>query len=189
MNAVKKAALEKRAVLGLAALFAVVFVMGPLRSLGLFRLGAAVPTAAGTGIDRVNVTRSVGGLLREGWEKLDQQVETATARASDAAPKAAAAYTAFEMRDPLKSLLPAPAASAEDAQAAELAVQEAPPPPPALHVEGLVWGGDRPKAIIDGRVYSLEDTVAGAKILAIDRGGVTIEHLGQPIVYSTASAK
>lgn len=185
MNGGKKAALEKRVVLGLAAVFVVVFVMGPLRSLGLFRPRAGVPAAGGTGIERVKVARPVAGLLREGWEKVDQQqvVETTTA------PQAVPAYTAFEARNPFKSLLPVPQVLAQNAQADVSAVQEASAPPPQLHVEGLVWGGDRPKAIIDGRVYSLEDTVAGAKILAIDRGGVTIEHLGKPVVYSTASAK
>jgi hypothetical protein len=186
MDAMQKTELEKRAVLGLAAVFAVVFVLGPLRSLGLFGAdGPAVPPAA---VDAVVVTKSVGGMLREGWEKLDQQVASVTARAS-AAPRAAAAYTAFELRDPLKSFLPKPAALQAEAPGGMEVAVEAPPPPPELRVEGLLWGDVEPKAIINGRVYRVHDRVGGVTILAIDRGGVTVEHLGKPVVYSTASAR
>jgi hypothetical protein len=51
-----------------------------------------------------------------------------------------------------------------------------------------VWGGTKPKAIIDDEVYGVDDTVQGARILAIDRRGVTIDHLGMRVFYSPSSA-
>src|SRR3989338_6373803 len=189
MDAAKKTELEKRAVLGLAAVFVVVFAMGPLKSLGLFGSGSAAPRPA-SGVDAVPMTKSVGGMLREGLDKLDQQVESVAAQAArtpPAAPQTAAAYTAFELRDPLKSLLPKPAELAQ--VEAGLAAAVPPPLPPKLHVEGLLWGSPEPQAIIDGRLYGVHDDVNGATILAIDQSGVTIEHLGKPVVYSTASAR
>ena len=54
---------------------------------------------------------------------------------------------------------------------------------------GLLGGPPEPQAIIDGRLYGVHDDVNGAEILAIDQSGVTIEHLGKPVVYSTASAR
>ena len=195
MDAAKKAQLEKRVVLALASALAVVFVRGPLMSLGLFQRAGGAPAgraAQPTGsVDGVAVTASVGGMLREGWDKLDQQVRSVAALPATTPQAADAAYTAFDRRDPLKSLLPKPAAPAGaswDATGA-VAVAAPPLPPPELHVEGLLWGGGKPQAIIDGRLYGVQDAVSGAKILAIDRDGVTIEHLGKPVVYSTASSR
>jgi hypothetical protein len=191
MDAAKKTQLEKRIVLGLAVALAVVFVRGPLMSLGLFQRagGAAAGQPAGS-VEGIAVTKSIGGMLREGWDKLDQQVQSVAARSAPAPQAAAAAYTAFDVRDPLKSLLPKPAASAQASWGPGAAAAEAPPPPPPeLHVEGLLWGGANPQAIIDGRLYGVQDAVYGAKILAIDRSGVTIEYLGKPVVYPTASSR
>lgn len=186
MDAAKKTEREKRAVLGLAAVFAVVFVLGPLRSLGLF--GAGGSAARSAAVEAVPVTKSVGGMLREGWDKLDRGVASVTARAP-AAPQAAAVYTAFELRDPFKSLLPKPAEAPPAKTPGQLQAATEKPAPPELHVEGVLWGDVEPKAIINGRVYGVHDRVGGVTIVAIDRGGVTVEHLGKPVVYSTASAR
>ena len=51
----------------------------------------------------------------------------------------------------------------------------------------MVWGGTEPQAIIDGRVYGLDDVVGGGRILAIDREGVMIEYQGQVRRYAPAS--
>lgn len=189
MDAAKKTELEKRIVLGLAAVFVVVFALGPLRNLGLFRGGGTPAGRPAGSVDPVAMTKSVGGMLREGWDKLDRQVQSVATRPDAGPPAAAAAYTAFERRDPLKSLLPKPVAPTQGDTGAAVVVAEKPPPLPALHVEGLLWGGAEPKAIINGRLYRVDDDVNGAKILAIDRSGVTVEHLGKPVVYSTASTR
>ncbi len=54
---------------------------------------------------------------------------------------------------------------------------------PALRVEGMIWGSERPQAIIDGEVYDVGDVVEvydvgdvveEAEIIGIDREGVTL---------------
>ena len=46
--------------------------------------------------------------------------------------------------------------------------------PPALRVEGMIWGSARPQVIIDGEVYDIGDVVKEAEIIGIDREGVTL---------------
>ncbi len=54
---------------------------------------------------------------------------------------------------------------------------------PAIRVEGMIWGSERPQAIIDGEVYDVGDVVEvydvgdvveEAEIIGIDREGVTL---------------
>lgn len=45
---------------------------------------------------------------------------------------------------------------------------------PALRVGGMIWGSERPQAIIDGEVYDVGDVVKEAEIIGIDREGVTL---------------
>jgi hypothetical protein len=154
--------------------------------MGLFRFtGPAIP-APNSPVAVVSVTKSIGGMLKDGWDKMGQQLASVNAPAV-AAPASAPAYTAFDRRDPFKSYLPKPAAP--DSQPGAAAVKAPPPPPPQLRVEGLLWGDSQPKAIINGKLYQVDDRVQGVRILAISRAGVTIEHMGKPIVYSTAVAR
>jgi hypothetical protein len=184
MDAAAKAQLEKRAVIGLAVVFLVVLVRGPMKSLGFFQAKAGLPSVEP--VPKVTVAKSVGGMLREGWDKLDYKIDTLAPKESDSPMPVDAAYSASGLRDPLKSLLPKPT-PAELAGEAAPPVKE-PPPPPAITIQGLVWGGSEPQAIIGGKLYRVNDTVDGAKILSIQRGGITIEHLGKPVAYSTAAA-
>ena len=191
MDAEKKTKLEQTIVLGLVVIFAAVFIQGPLKSFGLFGSaggGTRGPTAASMGATPVEV-HSVSGLLREGWQKVDDQVRAVVGKpAPPPSVPPAAAYTAFDVRDPLKSFLPRPALSTTGTSGAASETPEAtrPPPPPQLQVEGLLWGGTRPQAIINGRVYGVADTVNGVKITGINGSGVTIDYLGKPVVYPTA---
>ena len=43
---------------------------------------------------------------------------------------------------------------------------------PALRVDGMIWGSERPQAIIDGEVYDIGDVVKDAEIIGVDREGV-----------------
>lgn len=98
-------------------------------------------------------------------------------------------YTADETKDPLTNLLlvkkapPAtPATPLPDPS------KNAPPaaaPSPAI--QGLMWGGARPQAVIDGEVYTIGDTVQGATIVAIDRAGITGEFQGRQIRWTFES--
>ena len=86
-------------------------------------------------------------------------------------------YHAESLRDPMKSLLPPPAPPPVSPQAG---AKPAAPVimPPAATLEGMLWGGSQPRAILNGEVYQVGDFVAGAKIVSIDRNGVTVEVSG-----------
>jgi hypothetical protein len=94
-------------------------------------------------------------------------------------------YTAQGLRDPMASLLPQP--PVELPNPAWGGATE-PPPLPDLRLQGLVWGGDEPQAIINNRVYRVGESIDGATIVAIDRGQVTVEHFGRSVVFQTGSA-
>jgi len=46
--------------------------------------------------------------------------------------------------------------------------------PPKLVVNGLIWGTDKPQAIINDRVVSVGDTIENSKIIDINQNGVDI---------------
>ncbi len=113
---------------------------------------------------------------------------TATANAEsatrDAKPDEGVEYTAESFRDPFISLLPAePARLAEVASAGKSAPVTQPPP---VVVQGLIWGGAQPQAVIDGETFKVGDTVKGARITAIDRRGVTVELEGETFQLTMA---
>lgn len=92
-------------------------------------------------------------------------------------------YTADALRDPLVSRLPSAASQQVIVIPPEnhMPMPALEPPPPTFKIEGVVWGGPRPQAVIDGAVYDVGDTVQGAKIMAIDRTGVTGTMQGRTI--------
>lgn len=46
--------------------------------------------------------------------------------------------------------------------------------PPNLVVNGLIWGTDRPQAIINNRVVSVGDTIENSEIIDINQNGVDV---------------
>ena len=181
MDVKKKETLEKSLVLGLLGIFAVTLVTGPLKHLGLMGQSATAAVAPAGGMP--------GQTAGLGQEPSSASSSPTTSQTSEVQP-VAALYSAGELRDPFESQLPKPPAPvvAETAGASDSA-EAAPaiPPPPALHVTGLLWGGPAPQAIVDGQVYGVDDLVAGEKIIAIDHHGVTVDHYGTPVQYSPAS--
>lgn len=102
-------------------------------------------------------------------------------------PWPSVAYEADEARDPLANLLlvknvsPAPMTPTTTSDGSEAAAPAAPPTPT---IQGLMWGGRRPQAVIDGKIYTVGETVQGVTIVAIDKTGVTGEFQGQPVRWS-----
>lgn len=45
---------------------------------------------------------------------------------------------------------------------------------PGLTIQGIVWGGNFPQAIINNKVVKIGDTVEGAQIIDIKKDGVTV---------------
>jgi len=58
----------------------------------------------------------------------------------------------------------------------------------SLSVQGLIWGGNFPQAIINNKVYKVGDTIQGATISTIDKSGVTLSLGGKKYILSSVSA-
>jgi len=61
-------------------------------------------------------------------------------------------------------------------------------PLPALRVQGIVWGGSLPQAIINNKVMRLGDTVEDVVIKEINRSGVTVLFGGRKYNLTTSTA-
>jgi hypothetical protein len=53
-----------------------------------------------------------------------------------------------------------------------------------LVVQGIIWGGKIPQAIINNKVLAVGDLIEGAKILSIDKGGIALDLSGEIINLS-----
>lgn len=167
MEAAKKSQLEQSAVVVLLGVFAVTLI-GALRGAGVFKgkTSQGLPT---------EIPRS------------EIAVEASVAP-SPPQPPAQPTYTAQTLRDPLRSLLPTASTVTPSLQVqppmtvspSGLGPGSAEPATPLMIVvQGLVWGGAEPRAIIDDEVYSVGDVVHGATIKAIAREGITLEQGGR----------
>jgi hypothetical protein len=174
MDAAQKAGFEKKVIIGLLCLFAVRLVRA-LRESGL--LGARPGPAP---VVRASKNPSTIKTFEAIEEKVLSAAPVQPAHGTPSAPL----YTAQDLRDPMESLLP-PEPKPELSEAEVQARQSTRPP---LRLQGLVWGGKKPQAIINSRLYRVGESVEGSKILSIDRTGVTIEHYGHSALYSTATA-
>ena len=167
-------------------LFRSVFAMGPLRQM-LPRSSSPV-VAEAPPADAVKV-KSIGAMMQDIHQTQTMpQAEPASAPAAPAAPASPKLYASDTLRDPLHSLLPTlpPVPEPTEAEIQQAAALQQPPlPPPELHIQGIVWGGLAPKAIINGRVYSVNERVESYPIVAITRDGVTIEYEGKLVDYSS----
>ncbi|MDD4980858.1 MAG: hypothetical protein PHC54_06315 [Candidatus Omnitrophica bacterium] len=73
-------------------------------------------------------------------------------------------YKAEKLKDPFQ----------EENIGAEGGAEAAQKPLPALAIQGMVWGGTFPQAIINAKVVKIGDTIAGARIIDISKSGVTV---------------
>jgi hypothetical protein len=53
---------------------------------------------------------------------------------------------------------------------------------PQLNLIGLVWGGDKPQAIIDDQIVNIGDSIKNAKVVAITEIGVDLEYEGEKVL-------
>lgn len=166
MEVGKKSQLEQRIVVALAIVFGLA-ALNALRGFGYFK-SASPPTVA------------LPAKVAQKPANPNVMPEPAAVHAAE--PIAKTTYTAENLRDPFHSLFPAPPTSDLRPNGGSDAGSRAAPPAeitlPPLALQGLLWGGPAPKAIIDNEVYGVGDTVQGALIKAIQREGITIELQG-----------
>lgn len=83
-------------------------------------------------------------------------------------------YAGYSERDPFRPSLPIKEKAERRAEEVPEKRKEEPPKEivlPAFSIAGVVWGYN-PRAIIDGEVHMIGDTVKGAKILNITKEGI-----------------
>lgn len=82
-------------------------------------------------------------------------------------------YSQSQDKNPFGSLLPQEEVVPIETKAVEEVIEEEFPP---MALQGVVWGGDFPQAIIDGEVYKVGDNIKGlnAKIFKIEKNIVFI---------------
>lgn len=56
---------------------------------------------------------------------------------------------------------------------------------PSLNVQGVIWGGSLPQAIINNKVVKIGDTQEGARIVDISKNGVTVFFNGRKYILSS----
>ena len=105
----------------------------------------------------------------EEMKKIEEELSPKAPRMSIERPKVE--YVAKDLRDPFNpGGLTQEKAPEQKFQKTEMHKEE----PPSLSVQGLVWGGSLPQAIINHKVVKEGDTVEGAKIIKIDKEGITV---------------
>ena len=149
-------------------------------------LGGVVLVAAGMLLAIFNAP----GLSLPPQPPVQRSAKHAAPKGRDAAgaerPAPVMVYTAETLRDPMASLLPKPEAPsavgpALPGEGAGHAAMAAKPVEPK--VQGLVWGGGRAQALIDGELYDVGQIIGPAKILAITRDGVTVSIDGKQQIW------
>jgi len=90
-------------------------------------------------------------------------------------------YHAEGIRDPFKPLK----IELEEATSEEETTQTL----PDLKIQGVVWGGSLPQAIINNKVVKVGDTIEKAKVIDINKDGITVLFSGRKYnIYSPAAA-
>lgn len=62
-------------------------------------------------------------------------------------------------------------------------------PAPNITVQGLIWGGNFPQAIINNKVVKVGDTIEGARIISIDKDDISVFFNERQYHLSTSSEK
>lgn len=81
-------------------------------------------------------------------------------------------YNAYNLRDPFEDLLARK--EAEELKKKAEAEKDTTVTPLSLTIQGVVWGGPTPQAIINDRVVKKGDLIEEAEIIDIAKDGVTI---------------
>jgi len=102
-------------------------------------------------------------------------------------------YSSGDLRDPFSDLFQL--AAEKEKKEKELQSFEAPPedaevvvPMPSLDkfkVQGVIWGGRFPQAIINNKILSVGDSIEGVKIVNIEKKGITLSFAGKTVNLPT----
>lgn len=92
-------------------------------------------------------------------------------------------YNADEFRDPF--LLPFNPDSEEkkDIPVTTTVVVEMDKNIPSLVFQGVIWGGDKPMVIINGKILKIGDSIEDCRILEINKKGITVFYINKKHIF------
>lgn len=94
-------------------------------------------------------------------------------------------YDALDFRDPFEvSIIVDSSIAAKEDKVKETKEKT----PPDLVVQGLIWGGAFPQAIINNKVVSVGDNIDGARIIYIGKDGVIAFFQGEQYRFRSSSS-
>lgn len=93
-------------------------------------------------------------------------------------------YKADGLRDPFEGYI----AKKEERKVSEVPTQEVSVSPPTLTVQGIIWGGLFPQAIINNKVVKVGDTIEGAQIMDIKKEGIVVSFKNRQYNLSSPAA-
>ncbi len=96
-------------------------------------------------------------------------------------------YSADNLRDPFQEYKEKKVVVESKPQ--EEQKEEAPTTPPSLDIQGVIWGGEIPQAIINGKIVKVGNTIDEAEIIKIDKQGVTVLYKGSQFILSSPGIK
>ncbi len=103
----------------------------------------------------------------DAMQKEIKKIEAAESVTKFSIARPTVSYQAFSLKDPFLGRKKIVASGDGQVEVSEIQ-------PPVLNIQGIVWGGDIPQAIIDGKVVRIGDIVANAHIVDISQKGVDI---------------
>ncbi|MCX5711018.1 MAG: hypothetical protein NT060_03535 [Candidatus Omnitrophica bacterium] len=112
--------------------------------------------------------------------KAIKTVEDAQAREQDLIARPRVEYEAGSLRDPFTGVM------ARESISTDTSVVEA--APPDLTVQGIIWGGRFPQAIINNKVLGVGDSIKEARITSIGKEGVTLLYGGKSFTLNSPMA-
>lgn len=89
-----------------------------------------------------------------------------------------AVYTSDSRRDPFEDYL-SPKVKTKKGLKPVTAEEEKPKPLPTFTIQGIIWEGIIPMAIINDNVVKVGDVLEGARIIGIDKEGVNFLYYGR----------
>lgn len=93
-------------------------------------------------------------------------------------------YKSGRLRDPFVSVLDKDKSTEKTEKGEGAELNQATTDISAFEVEGIIWGGKMPQAIINNKVLSVGDLIDGAQILSIDKSGVNLNISGRTVNLS-----
>lgn len=119
---------------------------------------------------------------RSEMRSLEQSETSVTSSYQEAPTRQRVEYNAENFKDPFKG------AAAQEAPAGEQVAGAEQSALPEMTVQGVIWGGKFPQAIINSQVVKTGDMIEGAKVVSISKDGVTLFFQGRQMKVPAPAA-